>query len=162
MTAEYIATASLVLSLIGFLFTWLRTRISDIKEYENRFTVLEESQIEIKEYENRLTFLEQNTFTDDDRACLRELDIKVGVFWKLVESEAPKLLKRNSTPYLDALLSKAELGLNTLSIIELYELDTLLTEQYNEDLAAGDVESPGRALVNALYRARIKMSVRCA
>ena len=138
---QTLGVAGVVLSLAGFLFTWLRTRMSDVKEYENR-----------------LTFLEQNIFSKDDRVCLHELEVKVELFWRIIETEAPKLLKRTITPHLDTLLSKAEPGLLNLSVEERSELVTLLVEQYRAE-TKGDVEDSGRALVNALYRARIGMSL---
>ncbi len=107
---------------------------------------------DIKELENRLTKLEQNQFTLEDRECLRELRVKVGVFWNIIEKEAPRLLRQHLTPHLDALLAKAEGGISRLSKDEKKELKQLVDEQYRKELEKENLNDPGRALILALYR----------
>lgn len=130
-----LAMAGLMLSSLSLLYTFLRNRTTDIKELENR-----------------LTKLEGNQFTDTDKERLRELTVKVGVFWNIIEKEAPRLLRQHLTPHLDALLAKAEGGLSKLSKKEQIELKELLEEQYSAVVNNKDVEDPGRALVLALYK----------
>jgi len=156
--ADYFSITGIILSLIGFLFTWYRTNISDIRKLENRLVTLEQHKVNSTQMENRLATIEANSFNPSDRESLSELQVKVGVFWSIIESEAPKLLKRVTTPYLDILLSKAETGLSHLSSDEQLELYELLKVQYENEIK-GDVDAPGRALVNALYRARISMGL---
>lgn len=133
----------LFLSSISLVYTFLRNRFKDIKELENRLTRLEEHQ-----------------FTPEDRTRLRELDVKVGIFWGVIEREAPKILRQRLTPHLDALLAKAEGGISKLSRNEQIELKKLLEEQYDKVVNSGDIEDPGRALVMALYKGVLEIKTK--
>jgi hypothetical protein len=150
-TGAILALLSLALSSLSLLYSYFRNRTGDIKELENRLTRLEGNQFTDID-RDRLTKLEQNQFTPQDKKCLRELDVKVGVFWSIIEREAPRLLRQHLTPSLDALLAKAEKGISKLSKKEQMELKKLVDEQYDATVNSGDLEDPGRALVLALYK----------
>ena len=133
--------SGLLLAILSFIYTFAKDKTSDVRVLENR-----------------LTTLEGNQFTDEDRKTLKELEVKMGVFWNIIVREAPKLLKQKITPYLDVLLSKAELGLSELTPSEKKELLSLLDERYAV-LTKGDVEDSGKALVLALYKGILEIEV---
>jgi len=133
--------SGLLLAILSFIYTFAKDKTSDVRVLENR-----------------LTTLEGNQFTDEDRKTLKELEVKTGVFWNIIVREAPKLLKQKITPYLDVLLSKAELGLSELTPSEKKELLSLLDERYAV-LTKGDVEDSGKALVLALYKGILEIEV---
>ena len=133
--------SGLLLAILSFIYTFAKDKTSDVRVLENR-----------------LTTLEGNQFTDEDRKTLKELEVKMGVFWNIIVREAPKLLKQKITPYLDVLLSKAELGLSALTPSEKKELLSLLDERYAV-LTKGDVEDSGKALVLALYKGILEIEV---
>jgi len=133
--------SGLLLAILSFIYTFAKDKTSDVRVLENR-----------------LTTLEGNQFTDEDRKTLKELEVKTGVFWNIIVREAPKLLKQKITPYLDVLLSKAELGLSALTSAEKKDLLSLLDERYAV-LTKGDVEDSGKALVLALYKGILEIEV---
>jgi len=145
-----------VLSILSIIYGLFRDRSQDVRVLEKRLVTLEGNQFTSEDRE-RLTTLEGNQFTSEDRKGLRALEVKVGVFWNIIEKEAPRILKQNLTPLLDALLTKAENGIAKLPRDELLELKRLLDERYADITNGGDVEDPGRALVLALYRGVIEV-----
>lgn len=111
-----VGITGLSLSILNFLYTYWRTSRGDIKEYENRLTKLEECQ-----------------FKEADRKCLNQLEIKMSLFWNIVEREFPKMLQQANTPRLDIMLSKIRsVGFSKLTKEEAQETYNLLNEQYEE------------------------------
>uniref|UniRef100_A0A6M3MDN2 Uncharacterized protein n=1 Tax=viral metagenome TaxID=1070528 RepID=A0A6M3MDN2_9ZZZZ len=135
-----LGVVAVVLSIISIIYGLFRDKAQDVRALENR-----------------LATLEGNQFTSEDREGLRALEVKVGVFWNIIEKEAPRILKQTVTPLLDALLTKAEKGIAKLPRDELLELKRLLDEQYSNIANGGDVEDPGKALVLALYRGVVEV-----
>uniref|UniRef100_A0A6M3MGX8 Uncharacterized protein n=1 Tax=viral metagenome TaxID=1070528 RepID=A0A6M3MGX8_9ZZZZ len=133
---------AIVLSIISIIYGLFRDKAQDIRTLENR-----------------LATLEGNQFTSEDREGLRALEVKVGVFWNIIEKEAPRILKQHLTPLLDALLAKAENGIANLPREDLLELKRLLDERYADITNGDDVKDPGRALVLALYRGRLALAL---
>ena len=111
---------------------------------------------EVGKLENRLTTLEANKFTQEDRDCLNELDLKMSLFWGIVETEFPRILIKVHTPHIDILLVKAsKSGVSSLTDSEHNELVARLDQEYMEAL---DNEDPGRGLAISFFRALLKFS----
>lgn len=104
---------------------------------------------EMKSLENRLTKLESNQMTSRERESLSQLEIKMNLFWGVVESEFPKLLVRKSTPQLDVLLLKAAEG-EALDSTEATNLIDGLNKAY---ASAVEAQDSTRAKVIAFYKA---------
>ena len=118
------------------------------------FGVYTYSKSNTKELEKRLVTLEQNSFTKEDRVCLSQLDLKMGLFWTIVEEDFPRLLRKMHTPIIDKLLDLAhEKKLENLSKVELEELMKRLDIQY---INALELEDSGRAMAIAIYRIPVK------
>lgn len=107
----------------------------------------------VKNLEHRLTALETNRFTASDRQCLQDLELKMSLFWTIVEKDFPRLLIQKSTPALDVLLIKSHsTGIISLS---LDELDQLLDRLNTEYINAIEQELSGRAMAISLFRATV-------
>ncbi len=107
----------------------------------------------VKSLEHRLTTLESNRFTAADRQCLQDLELKMSLFWTIVEKDFPRLLIQKDTPALDILLIKTySTGINTLSIDELNQLIDRLNIEY---INAIEQELSGRAMAISLFRATV-------
>lgn len=107
----------------------------------------------VKDLEHRLTELESNRFTTEDRQCLQDLELKMSLFWSIVEKEFPRLLVQADTPVLDVLLMKAHrVGIATFTPTERQQLlDNLDVEYIN----AIEREDSGRAMAISLFRATL-------
>lgn len=133
----------LVISLIGLT-------ISLVSFY---FARKDKGVEQVQSIENRLTSLESNQFTQEDRNCLNELDMKMNLFWGIVEQEFPRLLVRSNTPTIDILLIKAsKSGVDSLSATEHKELIERLNVEY---VNAIEIEDSGRAMAISLFRATL-------
>lgn len=111
---------------------------------------------EVGKLENRLATLEANRFTQEDRDCLNELELKMSLFWGIVEKEFPRLLIQQNTPQLDSLLVKASMnGVGSLTDNEYNELVARLDQEY---VSALDDEDPGRGIVISFFRAILKFN----
>lgn len=111
---------------------------------------------EVSKLENRLTTLEANRFTQADRDSLIELELKMGLFWGIVETEFPRILIKAHTPHIDTLLVKvSKSGVLSLTDSEHNELIARLDQEYMEAL---DSEDPGRGLAISFFRAVLKFS----
>lgn len=107
------------------------------------------SNLDAKKLEGRLVTLEQHQFLENDRNCLKELELKMRLIWSIIEKEFPKLLKEPRTPYLDELLEKVEkTGLEALTKEQLGNLIDELGNEY--ELAKKD--NSARALMIAFLK----------
>lgn len=98
-----------------------------------------------KNLEGRLVTIEQHQFLEEDRSCLKELELKMKLLWSIIEKEFPKLLKDPTTPYLDDLLDKVmQVGLAGLTE---EQLNNLLDELENEYDLAVKTKNSGRAMM---------------
>ena len=106
--------------------------------------------------ERRFTILEQHQFTDADKKCLQELEMKMNFVYKGIENGALSLLKDN-TPRLDALLKKAgSVGIPKMELNDLIELRDELTKEME---SARQKEDSGRAFALGLLTAVIEYRV---
>lgn len=111
---------------------------------------------EVSKLENRLSTLEANRFTQADRDSLIELELKMGLFWGIVETEFPRILIKAHTPHIDSLLVKAsKSGISSLTDSEHHELIARLDQEYMEAL---DNEDSGRGLAISFFRAILKFN----
>lgn len=118
------------------------------------YAVFVSGQAKAVELENRLTKVEANQFTEADKNCLHELDLKMKLFWGIVETEFPIFLRRDKTPQLDILLDKARVnGVKSLTFDEVGFLDDELKKEYKQAIAEHD---SGRALAIAFYSTIVK------
>ena len=125
-----------LISIFSFLMAYTRASKSDAVKLENRLTTLEGCK-----------------FTEADRKCLQEVEVKISLFWETVKQDFPAFLKRNNTPKIDALLDKAIKSVQNLSPAEITKLLAYLD---NEVKNAKKTERPDRAVIAALYRSVIK------
>lgn len=133
----------LVLSIIGVGISILSLYLSSSR------TTKEDT----KRLENRLTRLEGNQFKPEDRECLHEVEVKMNLFWSIVEKEFPRVLMKQRTPVLDLLLEKAEInGVSNLTEIEQDQLLDGLNQEYDRAL---ETEDSGRAMAISLFRATL-------
>ena len=106
-----------------------------------------------KELENRLTAIETSQFTQEDRQTLTDLELKMGLFWGIVEKEFPRLLVQENTPALDVLLMKAyHAGIGAFTVTECQDLLDKLDYEY---IQAIENEDSGRAMAISLFRATL-------
>jgi hypothetical protein len=129
---SYIGSAiGVIVAIASFIVARARASVTDTRELEHR-----------------LTQLETNQFTKEDRQCLRDNDLKMKLFWGVVEKEFPKLLKQHRTPMVDKLLTKAAMGLDKLTPNETSKLMKALDNEFN---IAVSQKNPRRALMIAFY-----------
>ncbi len=107
----------------------------------------------VKDLEHRLTTLESNRFTSNDRQLLQDLELKMGLFWGIVEQEFPRLLIQKSTPALDILLARVHnVGISACTPAEQQQLLDKLDIEY---ILAIEKEDSGRAMAISLFRATL-------
>jgi hypothetical protein len=104
--------------------------------------------------EHRITALENNQFIPSDRECLHEVDLKMKLFWGIVEKEFPKILHSEHTPKIDILLEKAMTG--GVSKLSEDERNQLLTHLKKERRIALKESDKSRAIATAFYEAILK------
>jgi len=120
-------------------------------------TDLKEIREDAVKLEHRLTVIEGNQFTQQDRKCLQETDLKMSLFWEAIKEDFPSLLKHAHTPKFDALLDKAKQSIGSLTSKEATELIKMLTSEIEE---AKQTEQPARAAIAAFYRSVLKYEVK--
>ena len=145
-----ISIAGLLLSLTSLYLVRRDRNTTVITANENRITTLEKDVGTLQD--------QVPSFTEDDRACLQKVDMRMDLFWTVVEKEFPKLLVQQHTPKLDVLLEKASLfGIKTFSMKEKRDLSTMLDDEIDK---ARETEDSGRAVGLALYRATVEYELR--
>ena len=139
--SEVISYISIGVAISSLLYTAYRTRKQDIASLENRITILE-----------------QNQFTSSDKTCLHEVDVKMKLFWSIVEKEFPNILHSDKTPQIDKLLEKASKGTSNLSESE---KKTLIKSLSNEKKEALKHNNKSRALVVDFYTTVLQYNSSC-
>lgn len=142
-TASVVPVISATIAASSLLLSYQRASKSDLDSIRKEAVALE----------HRLTVVEQNQFTDHDRRCLQEVDLKMGLLWNTVKEDFPSLLKQMTTTRFDLLLDKAHVGVQLMAPAEVDELLNLLDHDIQE---AKETEHPNRAVIAAFYRAVIK------
>lgn len=137
-------TTALLVALIALVATVINSVVSSGKVSKSEAVVLE----------NRLTKLEsRRDFTDIDRTCLSEVNIKMGLIWKVIEKMGVDAIVSKATPRLDTLALKAKrIGIAGLSQTEAREMYDLLEERINE--LAGS-EDGGKLMALALFQGKL-------
>jgi hypothetical protein len=132
--SQTISLAAIALAVISLLINeWRKTKI------------------DAKQLEKRLTDIENHLFTDKDSDCLKDVALKIGLLWKVVEVEFPKILRNKNTPELDILLNKViDSGLSSLTAEEFTKLKNGLSDEYAKALL---LEDENRAIPIALWQA---------
>lgn len=146
------STISTIIAASSFLFSYQRASKTDVANNENRITKIEGNQFTQAD-RDRLKFIEDDLkhcrFSDEDRKCLYDNTTKMALFWGIVQTEFPKILKQFDTPKLDKVFDKLiNCGIRSLSIAEAKTFHLRLQTEYDAALKA---EKADRALILALY-----------
>ena len=134
---------SLVIAVLSILLSIQRASKSDLEKVKEDAVALE----------HRLTVLEQNLFSTVDRVCVQEISTKVGLLWDAFKT-FPSFLKRESTPELDKIWSKAEKDIKLLTKEEAKKLLTAMDQEIKDAIATES--NPARAFIATIYRVVFK------
>lgn len=138
--------AGFALTLVVTIVGWISTYIGTVKANAKKNAEID------KDIED----LKRHSFSEEDRATLRDLVTKIGLFWGIVEQQFPAFLIRSDSPRMDALLMKTR-GPNGLSLFnnltrdEAVELYTLMCAKVAEVEKAGDESFDRRWLAAATF-----------
>ena len=85
----------------------------------------------------RLFVTSKNSTVEHDREALNKmservslLELKMGMFWKQIEENLPRLLRQPTHKEMDRLLDKLEMDADSLTLEECYRLRTLIQATY--------------------------------
>jgi len=123
------------------------------KEVSESFTQIKKDAVDM---EHRLTDIENNKFTQADRKCLQEMDVKMGLLWEAIKEDFPGLLKRFNTPRYDELLNKAHKSIKALSTDDANNLIRLLKAEVELAKRTENTKQIERATIASLYSAVVK------
>lgn len=149
----YLTLLSLILGIVSTFYSWYRTREqAEDKLLTNAIeTALKDydltAQIGLKERQE-ICREEVNEVTQDLSDRVKELEIKIDLFWRIVEKEFPRLLKQETTPNLDLILNIAENGYDCLTQEMAKDLYMRLKEEYRIALQH---ERPCRGYLLVMY-----------
>lgn len=120
---------TIALTIIGWIGTYVGTVKANAKKNA--------------EVDKDIEDLKRHSFSEEDRATLRDLVTKIGLFWGIVEQQFPAFLIRSDSPRMDLLLAKTR-GSNGLSLFsnltqdEGVELYSLMCAKVDEIAKSGD------------------------
>ena len=134
LSGDFFAVSALAISIV----TLIRSFMKDDKSLENRITALEGAKM-----------------TPDERKCLNEVNVKVGLLYGILVKELGQSLKQDSTPEFDELLESLSLSkpANDEQTLK------LLGNVDREYVAAVASENTGRRLALALLRGMLELDL---